>query len=121
MGLLVDFENEAKEIFDAIDTELKPLGAMLFGALKSAGADLVAEIPALSSKLKNYAEIVVKELATDPQLADALGSWKFGAAAARVWALVKAEVPGLEKLGASVLTGTIETAVQAAFVAMVVA
>jgi hypothetical protein len=121
MGLLTDFENDAKEIFDGLGADLKPLGAILFGAFKSAGAGLIARIPDLAMKLNSYAGLVVKELANDPQVADAVGSWKFGTAAARIWALLKSEAPEVEKLGASVLAGAIETAVQAAFAAMVIA
>jgi hypothetical protein len=118
MGLLADFEKEAKDIFDTIDADAKALASIIFGGVKAAGAEIVAAIPSLTSKLSAYAKVVVEELEKDLQLRDAAGHWKAGVAAARVWALLKHEFPAIEKVGAAALPPAIETAVQAAFAAM---
>jgi hypothetical protein len=123
VGLLADFENEAKAIFDEVDAEVKSLGALIYEAIQQTTSMLEREaldaIPQMAAKLKIYAGIMVKQIANDPQLLDAAGHWKFGTAAARVWALLKADFPHVEQIGAAALNAAIETAVQAAFAAMV--
>jgi hypothetical protein len=123
MSFIQEIDAEAMAVLNTIEADGKQLGLLVWGEIKRVvGAveqSVLAGIPGLVQKLQGYAAIVVQEIATDTQFVDAMGHWKFGLAAARVWALIKADFPPLEKIGASALQAAIETAIQAAFAALV--
>lgn len=116
--------DELKALGLQIEGELEQLGALVWGAIKSAGLHgeqvVVAAIPGLVGAIRDYAVQEVNSIAKDPAFGNAVGTWKFGTAAARVWSLVKVDFPAAEKLGGALLQGAIETAIQAAFAAMIV-
>ena len=121
MSLLTDLES----LGITLEDDAKALGALLLGAITAAGkaaeADLVATIPGATAAMKQYAEDVVGSIAKDSMFKQAIGSWKFGTACARVVALVVGDFPLLASLAAPLLQAAVETACQAAFAAMMIA
>ena len=121
MSLLTDLESLGLTLED----DAKALGALLLGAITSAGkaaeADVVAAIPGATAALKDYASQVVGSIAADPAFKLAVGSWKLGAACSRVIQLVVGDFPLLAAVGGPALQGVVETACQAAFAAMMIA
>ena len=121
MSLLTDLESLGLTLED----DAKALGALLLGAITAAGkaaeADVVAAIPGATSALKDYASQEVGSIAADPAFKLAIGSWKLGTACSRVIQLVVGDFPMLAAVGGPALQGVVETAVQAAFAAMMIA
>ena len=121
MSLLTDLESLGLTLED----DAKALGALLLGAITAAGkaaeADVIAAIPGATSALKQYAEQVVGRIADDAMFKQAIGSWKFGTACARVASLVVADFPLLEAIAVPLLQAAVETAVQGAAAAFMIA
>ena len=121
MSLLTDLEAMGLTLED----DAKALGALLLGAITAAGkaaeADVIAAIPGATSALKQYAEQVVGSIADDAMFKQAIGSWKFGTACARVASLVVADFPLLEAIAVPLLQAAVETAVQGAAAAFMIA
>lgn len=110
--------DELKAVGIEIETGIEAIAALVWRAIKSAGAQgeqaMIDLTPSLAAAIKDYAAQEVQSIAKDPAFDLAVGSWKFGTAAARVWTLVKADYPAAMQLGAPLLQAAIETAVQAA-------
>src|SRR5437762_8820636 len=109
MSLVREMDAEMMAVLDTIESDAKQVALLIWGAMKgAAGAaeqSVIAAIPGMTQRLKTYASLVVQQIATDAQFMDVVGHWKAGVAAARVWALLKAEFPQAEKLGALALQG----------------
>lgn len=103
-----------------IEDDIKGIAALIWRDVKAAASevetiaidDVKAALPAFTAAVRDYALQIVNELEQDPIFAGAIGSWKFGMAAARLWAAVKAGIPGFEHLAVSFGQSTVETIVQ---------
>lgn len=119
MSFLTDLKDKLAAAGLAIETEVETLAALIWGAAVKAEnvaeADLLAAIPGAAATLKDLASQVVQSIEADPAFKTAVGDWKFGSAASRVWQLLVAEFPAAETIGAALLKGAVETAVQAAW------
>jgi hypothetical protein len=116
MTLLTMLEREV----GIIESDIKGIAALIWRDLKAAASevetivveDVKAALPAFTAAVKDYALQIVNELEQDPIFSGARGSWKFGIASARLWAAVKAGIPGFEHLAVSFGQATVETIVQ---------
>ena len=125
MSLLTDVETKLASLGLTLEDDGKALGALLLGAITAAGkageVDLIAAIPGASAAMKQYAKEVVGSIAKDAMFKQAVGSWKFGTACARVASLVVADFPLLAAIAAPLLQVAVETAVQGAAAAFMIA
>ena len=116
MSLLTMLEQEV----GVVEDDIKGVAALIWRDVKAAASevetiavdDFKAALPAFTKAVKDYALQIVGQLEQDPVFSGALGSWKFGIAAARLWAAVKAGIPGFENLAVSFGQLTVETIVQ---------
>jgi hypothetical protein len=124
MSLLTMLEQEV----GVVEDDIKGVAALIWRDVKAAASevetiavdDFKAALPAFTRAVKDYALQIVGQLEQDPIFSGALGEWKFGIAAARLWAAVKAGIPGFEHLAVSFGQLTVETVVQDAVGALLV-
>ena len=124
VSIWATLSDEAKAAWSGMVAEEKALAAMIYNDIKAgvgaAEAHVIQAMPSIVTQLKAYALQCVTALEANPAFKNALGSWKFGVAAWQVMQAVETGmVPGVGGLVKSLAAATVETAVQAAFAAMV--
>lgn len=124
MSIWSTLTDEVKSAWSALSAEEKILAAMIWNDLKAgesaAQSVIVSAMPNIVSQVKAYALECVQALENNPAFKNALGSWKFGVAAYQVLSAIETGMlPGLGATVKTLASATIETAVQAAFAAMV--
>ena len=130
MSLISDLEQklagEAKAAWNGLGNEVKALGTLIYADLQKGEAAAVAAFeasaPIITSTLLSTAKYYVAEIEKNPMLRQpGMGLVKKGIV---IWQLITAAntgmIPGMGTMLANLTYATLETAVQAAFAAMVV-
>ena len=111
---------EVKAAWTALSSGTQSIGAMVWADIQSvagavettAVADVKKALPVLATSLEQYALTVVQSLEANPTFGAAVGTWKFGIAAAQLWAAVSGGALGpVVNLGVA----TVETLIQDAY------
>jgi hypothetical protein len=127
LNLIQEVENalapigaEFKAAWDELDVGVKSIAALVYkdviSVAEAVGSTVVADVqkalPVFAADLKSYALTVVQNLESNATFGNAVGTWKFGIAAAQLWAAVSAGA-----LGPAVSLGiaTVETLIQDAY------